>query len=205
MLRGIILCCCVFFSFIAKAHQPDISTTMLVEKDSNQWILQINGALTGFQYAIKAHYGDSAYDSPEAFQDLVLAHLKENLNICINDKETVSFKNGFVQLGHETKVGFEVIGIPKEIKSIQFKNSSFKDIYHNQSALVILKKGVESNQFLLNNENQHELKLVRTGNQFKLVDEATKNSSYIIGILILLGLTIGFYVLNKKFNLIKTT
>lgn len=198
MWRGVIILCCLLFSFTVKAHQPDISTTMLIEKEHNQWLLQINGALTGFQYAIKNHYGDSAYATPEAFQDLVLNHVKEHLSIIFNNKEEVSFANGFVRLGHETNVVLEVKGVPNTIESIQVKNSSFKNIYHNQSALVILKKGIEQQQFVLNNDNKHQVDVIIKENKFQLVKKNRRYLMYLLGGLIILGFGLFFYFLYNK-------
>jgi hypothetical protein len=181
-----------------KAHQPDISTTMLVEKDQNQWLLQISGALTGFQYAIKDHYGDAAYATPEEFQDLVLNHLQENLSIIFNDHDKVSFANGFVKLGHETNVVFEIKTVPNTIESIQVKNSSFKNIYHNQSALIILKKGIEQQQFILNNDNEHQVEVIINGNKFQLVKQSKAYLIYLLGALGLLIFGLFLYFSYKK-------
>ncbi|MCF8244262.1 MAG: hypothetical protein K9J37_05610 [Saprospiraceae bacterium] len=46
-----------------------------------------------------------------------------------------------MQLGHETSVVFELAGVPENFSEISVKNSSFKDISRNQSALIVLKKG----------------------------------------------------------------
>lgn len=153
---------------VAQAHQADISTTMIIERDNNQWVVQISAALTAFQYEIQAHYGDSAYATPEAFQALVISHLKDNVSLSFNGKDTARIEHAYVKLGHETNVVFEISGVPAVIRSADIRNSSFKDIHRNQSALVLLKKGFSKQQFLLNNANQHTANLVVNGKAFQL-------------------------------------
>lgn len=148
------------FSFwSAQAHQADISSTMLVEQADNKWVLHIRTALTAFDYTIKAKYPANSYKTAEEFQALVLEHVKENLQIKFNDQDSAILQNGVVKLGHETSMTFEVIGVPKTFNTIYVKNSSFKTIHRNQSALIILKKGFNKNQFVLNKQNDHAIHL----------------------------------------------
>ena len=97
-------------------------------------------------------------------------------------------KNGYVQLGHETNVLFEITVIPSEIQSLSAKNSTFSGISRNQSALIVAKNGFEKEQFLLNNKNQHTVELLAENNQFKLVEKTIvdyfifSNGVYLIGI-----------------------
>ena len=46
----------LFMVMSAKAHQADVSTTMLVEKEDNSWVLQISASLTAFQHEIQTHF-----------------------------------------------------------------------------------------------------------------------------------------------------
>lgn len=57
-------------------------------------------------------YGRDSYPTTEAFNKLVLNHLRDNIDIVLEDGEKVSLQNGHVKLGHETNVVFELIGIP---------------------------------------------------------------------------------------------
>lgn len=57
--------------------------------------------------------------------------------------------SGFVKLGHETNVVFKVIDLPENFNTITLINSTFQNIYRNQSALIILKKEVAKEQFIL--------------------------------------------------------
>jgi len=137
-------------SITAKAHQPDVSTTMLVEKENNVWILQISASLTAFQQEIRTHYSETPYKTPDEFRQMVLEHIKKNLTIRFNKEQEITLSAGIVKLGHETKVVFEVFGVPTNINSVYVKNTAFKEIYKNQSALVLLKDGFNKEHFVLN-------------------------------------------------------
>jgi len=157
----------ILFSFsIAQAHQPDISSTMLVEQKNGSWILQVRAALIAFEYEVHTHYGKDSYTTPEKFQELAINHLKQNIVIHFNQQDTAIFQNAYVKLGHETNAVFEVLGIPETFHSISVKNSSFKDIHSNQSALIILKKGFHKEQFILNEANKHTANLMAQDAKF---------------------------------------
>ena len=82
------------FSMASFAHNPDASTTMLVEKENNSWVLQISASLTAFQQEIRTHFAETPYKTPEEFQKMVLEHIKNNLEISFNDGENISLGQG---------------------------------------------------------------------------------------------------------------
>jgi hypothetical protein len=157
----------LFFLFTNAVHQPELSSTMLVEREDGVWVLQVRAALTAFENEVHNHYGKDSYATPEEFNTLVIRHLMENISITVDGKEAVSLQKGKVKLGHETTAAFEVDGIPKKIKKISVSNSSFKDIHDNQGTLIILKKGFKKQRFLLNNKNEHIVQLKVSKNQFE--------------------------------------
>jgi len=185
------------FSLLGSAHSPDTSTTMLVEKENNSWVLQISSSLTAFQQEVRMHFAETPYKTPEEFQQMVLEHIKNNVDISFNDGSKITLGQGMVKLGHETKVVFEVFGIPSDLQSIHVKNATFKDIGRSQSALFVFKDGFSKDQFILNNDNEHTLQLKVSGNKFVEADEqnAGLNSSYVI--LIFMSL-LSFSFLIKK-------
>ncbi|MCM4170776.1 hypothetical protein DHD32_04750 [Arenibacter sp. TNZ] len=192
-----------------KAHQADVSTTMLVEKQDNSWVLQISASLTAFQQEIRTHFSETPYQTPEEFQQMVLEHIKNNLQISFNGVGDISLSNGRVILGHDTKVVFEVFGIPSEINSVLVKNSAFKDIHKNQSALFLFKEGFSKEQFVLNEANDHTLALEASGNKFVETgrNEASLFSSNIgvillgVSAIVVLGVSVlGIGFLFKKFK-----
>ncbi len=149
-----------------KAHQPDLSSTMLIEQEDNTWILQIRAALTAFEYEVAAQFPDKTYTSPKEFQDLVIEHVQKNLTVRFNGQDSMELLKPYVKLGHETNVLFEIKNAPETINSIFVQNSSFGDIKRNQSALVVFKEGFTKEQFVLNNANSHSADLMIKGNKF---------------------------------------
>ncbi|MDO7173537.1 DUF6702 family protein [Mariniflexile sp. AS56] len=166
MFRKSMLVISLLITMVAQAHQPDVSTTMLVEKENNTWVLQISASLTAFQQEIRTHFAETPYKTPEEFQQMVITHIKNNLEISFNGGNKITLGKGFVKLGHETKVVFEVVGVPLDMQSVVVKNSAFKDIFKNQSALVLLKNGFNKEHFVLNDANNHTLNLEVQTNKF---------------------------------------
>lgn len=158
----------LFCSFTNTVHQPELSSTMLVEREDGNWVLQVRAALTAFEYEVHTRYGKDSYKTPEEFNALVIRHLSENISIKFNKKEAVVLQNSTVKLGHETNVVFEMQGVPHKIKRILVANASFKDIHENQSALIVVKNGFKKQQFKLDNENAHTAHLKASKNQFEL-------------------------------------
>ena len=157
-----------------QAHQTELSSTMLVEQDNNNWVLQVRSALTAFDHIIKVNY--PPYQNVAEFQALVLQHLKDNIRITCNEDTHITLQNGMVKLGHESSVVFEVVGVPENIESLYVKNSSFNTIHRNQSALIILKKGFKRKQFSLNQQNDYGLTLKAVNNQFTPIDTTIATS-----------------------------
>lgn len=166
MFKKFLCLAVLLISLSVKAHQTNISTTMLVEKENNTWVLQISASLTAFQQEIKLHYANTPYKTPEEFKQMVLEHLKKNISFVFNDAAALQLTDGFVQLGHETKVVFKVDGIPTEQHKLLVINTAFKDIYKSKSALIVLKKGYAKERFVLNEENKHTLALKAKDNKF---------------------------------------
>jgi hypothetical protein len=162
----LIVLCILCFSFKALAHQSDASTTMLVQQEDQTWVLQVSASLTAFQHEINTHFSDTPYTTPKEFKEMVLTHIKNNLHIRFDENKEVLLLNGIVQLGHETKVVFKVIGVPTTIQSAVIENTAFVDIHKSQSALILLKDGFNKKHFVLNDDNDHTLSLRVDGKNF---------------------------------------
>jgi hypothetical protein len=187
-----------FISALGFAHQPEVSSTVLAQKENNVWVLQISASLTAFQQEINTHYADTPYKTPEEFREMVIEHIKNKINLKVNGAQ-LSFINGAVHLGHETKVIFEVQGLPMDLNSIEVSNMAFEDIYNSKSFLVILKDGMDENKFVLSKNNGYHANLLLTDN--KLVQNQESQASFfswplIVGIFGLLF--IGFLVARFK-------
>lgn len=155
-----------------QAHQPDISTTMLVERGEGRWLLQLNASLTAFEYEVKTVFPGKTYSTPAEFQQLVLDLVLAKVEIDFNDGTKAELLNGIVKLGHETNVVFELKNVPASLTSVSVRNSTFRDIHRNQSALVFLKKGFERKQQILDGSNGHTLRFVLFGDGYT-VSEAS--------------------------------
>ena len=200
-MKKLILCLfLIFVSISGFAHQTNTSSTVLIEKDDLSWILQISASLTAFQQEIQLHYAETPYQTPEEFRAQVLQHIKKNFELVLNKNISIELTGGTVQLGHETKVVFEVHGLPNTIEQVDLTNTIFKDIYRNQNSLFLFKQNFIKKKFTLNAEKDHKLTLVTSDNEFieQITEEASVfPSGYIAGFIVLAGL-IYFIVLQYK-------
>ncbi|SFA81603.1 hypothetical protein [Algoriphagus aquimarinus] len=173
-------------SFYATAHQSDISTAMLIERSEGQWVFQFNTSLTALQYEVQTIYGQNSYATPEEFQRLVIEHMKANFQLVFNQDNPAVISNTYVKLGHAFSVVFELEGVPAEISEVFVKSESFKDIYKNQSLFGIVRNGETSNQFILDNDNQHEARVLAEGDQFVSAISGTDTNYLVISLGVLL-------------------
>jgi hypothetical protein len=150
----------LFNSVSIFAHQSDLSTVMIYQDEKGKCFLQIYSSLTAFEGEIDYKYSKNAYKTPEEFRALAIDHFKKNVLFICNEKDTIKFGKPQVLLGHETKLVVEVFGFPKKITSMYFKNTMFMDIPHNQNSLIVLKKGLPNELFVLNNENKQQIDLI---------------------------------------------
>ncbi|MFK8057254.1 MAG: DUF6702 family protein [Saprospiraceae bacterium] len=137
----------------SSAHTPDLSTAFLAEQENGAWVVQLNSALTAFTHEIHYNFSDSAYTSPEEFQQLLVAYCRDNIVIVANGSDTLSYSNIAVRVGHATDVVFQIEHMPEVLSELTVTNTIFKDIGRSQSTLVILKKGLKKTQVSLNKEN----------------------------------------------------
>lgn len=164
----------LFSSFMAKAHQPDLSSTFLVEQEKGEWIVHIRSALTAFEYEVNTNFGIDSYKTPKEFKELVIEHIKENVKIQFEDDE-VDLTSPMVQLGHETNIVFKIVNRPWKHGKLHIQNRAFQNINKNQSALIVQKKGLTQNQFFLNQRNNHQVSLEVKDSQIQLIGEAEPN------------------------------
>lgn len=185
--------------FLSQAHQPDLSSTVIVETDDGSWVLQINSALAAYQQLIRNTDSLKIYNTPEEFKALVLAYIKDHVTIIFNFQDTIELTSGVVQLGHETNVSFQLKNVPKTINSLYILNHVFQDIHRSQGAFVILKKGFDKNQFVLNKDNNYTLSLKTKEKQFVLAKTKSDFSIAFISLVSFLVIgSLGFIYLKSK-------
>lgn len=149
----------LFVSFASYAHQPDLSTAVLSKTDDGKYILQITSSLSAFEGEIDYLYSKGAYKTPEDFIKLVVDHFNKNVFFIVNEKDTLKFGKPLVLLGHESKLVVEVLNFPKNTNSFYFRNTMFKDMPHNQMAVMMLIEGFPKEQYILANENEQTIQL----------------------------------------------
>lgn len=103
------------------------------------------------------------------------------------------FSNPIVILGHETKLVVELLGVPNEIKSIYFQNAMFKDMPHNQMALIMLAEGFPKEQNILENSNNQAIHLEL--NQGKWIPVENNNTIFQAKNTIYLFLLLSFLII----------
>lgn len=194
------ICSVLCISYQVKAHQPDLSSLILAEQAENKWVLQLRSALTAFEYVIEEQFGTSSYATPEEFQELVVNYVRDNVSILFNDANVAILQHGMVKLGHETNVIFQLEGTPAAIHSIAVENKSFSKIARNKGVLVVYKKGFLKDQFTLNDDNGHRIKLkVGEGKFEELVqDQSSAQFIFILFAIVLIVLSIIFLVYQKS-------
>lgn len=141
------------------AHQPDFSTAVLSKTDDGIYVLQITSSLSAFEGEIDYLYSKDAYKTPEDFKKLVIDHFNKNVFFIVNEKDTLKFGKPLVLLGHESKLVVEILNVPKNINSFYFHNTMFKDMPHNQMAMIMLVDGFPKAQYILENNNEQTIRL----------------------------------------------
>ena len=162
----------MLMSNVSFAHQPDLSSIIISKTENGKFVLQINSSLTAFQQEVNYINGVGAYKTPEEFRNLVIKHFNTTFSIILNGKDTLTFVNPTVILGHETKIVAEIIGLPKNINAIYLKNELFKDIHNNQSVVMFSLEGFPTKiNYELNNDNKHELNIILKDGNWQKVEK----------------------------------
>ncbi|GAA0877198.1 hypothetical protein GCM10009119_01660 [Algoriphagus jejuensis] len=157
------------FVLPVKAHDPDISSLLMIEQDSGEWILQVNASLTAFEYVVTAAYGEGSFQSAEEFNQLLLDFLRDKILLRTNGQQ-INLKTGLVSLGHATTVAFELPDFSGNIETVEVENESFEDIRRSQVLFGMIKDGMDKSQFILNEANDFRLSLQVQDNRVLLVE-----------------------------------
>ena len=173
IIIGILL---LFNSGFLFAHQSDLSTVLISQDEKGKCFLQIYSSLTAFEGEIDYKYSKNAYKTPEEFRTLVIDHFKKNVFFICNEKDTLKFGKPIVLLGHETKLVVEIFGFPENSRSMYFKNTMFRNTPHNKSSLMIAKKGLPNQLYVLNNENKQQIHLVLENGKWESIEANSDES-----------------------------
>ena len=187
-----------------QAHQPDLSSTMLIEREDNTWILQVRAAMTAFEYEVAVQFPERTFEDVDEFKEMLIEHVKANISVRFNEEPEMVLESAFVKLGHESNVLFELKGVPEDFNSLFVQNSSFKDISRNQSGLVVFKEGFAKKQFVLNNANGHSAELKVKENSFVLKSEKaigtiqSSERSLLVIAVVSIGMLVFFWLKTQK-------
>lgn len=155
---------------ILEAHSPSQAGTLFYQVDDNNWTIQVSSALAAFEYEVHNKYGVDSYKTPEEFNALVIKLVSEHITIRFNNGSPMELTAPVVQLGHETKVLFQVANAPKSFTSLALKNSCFKNLSKNKNVLFIVKKDGIKEKFTLENSNDFSVTLKLENNKFKALE-----------------------------------
>ena len=183
------------------AHQQDLSTVLISQDEKGRCFLQISSSLTAFEGEIDYKYSKNAYKTPEEFRALVIDHFKKNVLFICNEKDTLKFGKPIVLLGHETKLVVEVFGFPENSRSMYFKNTMFRNTPHNQSSLMIVKKGLPNQLYVLNDENKQQINLVLENGKWESTSANSDESMSLIlfwGFIVVLLLSLILFLYRFK-------
>lgn len=187
MIKKYVYLVILFLSFgVVKAHNPNLSTLMIYEQNG-KYILLIKSSLTGFEGEVKYNNKKDAYKTPEEFNKLLIEYFEKNCLVKLNGVP-IKFTNTQIQLGHETTLFSELTSVPKNINTFYVKNSLFEDTYNNMCEFILTTNGLPQKQFVLNNDNQHEVNLKVEDK--KWVAEETSKSFNNTSILSFLGIVL---------------
>ncbi len=175
-MKSIYLIVLFLFAKGVQAHQPDLSSLMIYEQNG-RCFLAIKSSLTAYEGEIDYVFGKNAYKSPEAFQQIAIKYFQENCRIIING-DTIKFQNPRVILGHETTLFAELLNVPDELTSIYVKNTMFKDMPSNMCEIILAIKGISQKQYILDNANQHEVKLKLENNNWLVKENKHSTSTF---------------------------
>ena len=192
LLKSIVIAVASLTALSVNAHQPDYSSIILIEQETGEWTMQLNASMTAFQYEVRNAYGDDSYSSPDEFNQLLVTHLKDKIAIQMNGKP-VTMGTGMVKLGHETAVVIELSDITEDLYVVFVSNLAFKNIHHSQAILSIIREGLDKSRFVLNEENDYQVRLTLEKNQVLIAETPSQSFPIMLvsgAILIGLGLVV---------------
>ena len=187
---------CIYFTVTATwlyAHNPQVSTISILQDQQKKWTMFITAPLYTYQMALQSNYSDINIDSLDSkqIQKLIIDLIKNTTSI--RNKGDVKLENEKFQLGHESIIFFDLIGMENNINEITIKFNSFKKLYSHFTFLKIVPyKGKQIN-FILNADNDFTYTTVE---KTALISKQT--IIYLLSILILIIL--GSIIFVKKYS-----
>jgi hypothetical protein len=174
----------------------------MIYEQNGKCLLVIKSSMTAFEGEIDYIFGKNAYKSAEEFQLLVIKHFQHNCVVMMNG-DTIKLIHPKVNLGHETTLFAELLHAPNKLKSIYISNTLFKDMPANMSELILTLKGLPQKQYILSNDNMHEVQLMAENNRWTVVDitgSPLKSFNLLLVVVLLLVASIIAILAKRKQN-----
>ncbi|MDB2606869.1 hypothetical protein N9Y48_03715 [Zobellia sp.] len=180
--------------FFLSAHNP-LSAVYRLESNDNKGVLNVYLTQAAVDKALVDIHGSSVIDSIsiQGYKELIVAYVKSNFKLSINDIP-IELKKGGIRYGnHETDLTFITTTLPKEINHLEVEITAFENNEYHQTIFNFMK-----------NDGTREKIILNSGNDFKSTvnlkeeDELTYVAITLgIGVLILLLLA-GLKIKKKK-------
>lgn len=153
-LIGILL---VFGAAVSNAHNPLLATFTL-EKIGDNWLLHISMAQSGVHSALKKYSKELDVENMDeaAYKQVFVDHILTRTRIKVNGDTELTLGEGGIRLGgHQSDAKFIIKGMPKEVKTIEFKINCFKENEGHANILKVV-SGTLAAKTVLNARNGYQ-------------------------------------------------
>jgi hypothetical protein len=204
MKKTIIFAILFFNVFVMWAHTPQISSIALVQNKDNKWNLVISASLSAFQFEAMNSRPGQKIDSitADAFQTMIVRHLREQISIVANDQEAW-LEKGKVILGHQTDINFDVAGMPDQLRSLQLQQLGFGSLRDHYCVLKVITKEQSSRNFILQKSTDFSTSLHLRDGQFIETSDRSKSPNWLLGGAIMAVLLVFSYFIYQKYRVLR--
>ena len=153
LIIGLIFIISPNFSF---GHNP-LSARYDLQTSENGSLLTINLSQDGVNKIFLDEYGEEKFAemTPKVFKELIVAYIKNNFDLSINN-EKINLGKGGIKLGsHQTDLKFVLPPVSGEIKEFTVAIPAFQENENHQN-IFTYNLNNESNHVILNNYNDYE-------------------------------------------------
>lgn len=144
------------------AHDANIATFQIRQLPEGQWLYEVMTPLHNLDESMRNELGQDApsddLNSVE-YKQAIVAHIKNGFDVTVNNDITgvashaLKLGKGRIKLNqHLSVLIFEIQGMPKEVKKLDFKLANRSDNSH-QTNIFRLIKGKQTKRYILNQHN----------------------------------------------------
>ncbi len=151
-----------------QAHQIDRASLTLAEAGNEVWVMQLNSSLTALQYLVEQEFGKDVYATPQEFEQLASAALRQHLRLSQTSGTELSIDSVRVQLGHESRVLFQLAGLSADWQEIDITFTGLAGIDHSTCRLVVHPQAGEGATAELTSNNDFSATVHHSENDFAI-------------------------------------